>query len=237
MHVAKNPVYYPTASDFQNAWRTYDSSNDLANNEITITGVIGFSDFILEAGLIPLPVELTRFNAWVNKRTVVLDWETASEINNHYFTVEKSLDTRAWTKVSDIMGAGNSTISKTYSYIDNNPWNGLSYYRLKQTDYDGKFTYSSVVSVNMENDMTSRIEMYYDAKNHKLILGNYTRSEIASQLYIYDFQSYLHKSLPVTLLIGTSKIDVSQLENGIYLAVLQTPTGIQKLKFVVLSVK
>lgn len=95
----------------------------------------------------PLPITLIDFNAQVERSDVKLDWSTATETNNDYFTIEKSLDGANWSVVTTVKGAVNSTSRKNYETVDNNPVNGTSYYRLKQTDIDGKFTYSDVKSV------------------------------------------------------------------------------------------
>lgn len=96
-----------------------------------------------------LPIELLDFSAKLVDDYVELTWVTATEINNEYFTVEKS-DGKNFRQVAIIPGAGNSTVTKYYSKIDYDPFPGVSYYRLKQTDYDGRFAYSQIVSVNYQ---------------------------------------------------------------------------------------
>lgn len=98
----------------------------------------------------PLPVTLTSFTAEPENGKVVLKWTTASEINNDFFTVERSSNGASFTGVGTVKGAGNSTASKDYSLIDDSPLKGTSYYRLKQTDLDGKFEYFSIIAVQNE---------------------------------------------------------------------------------------
>lgn len=76
-----------------------------------------------------------------------MNWETASEKNNHYFTIEKTIDLISFETVAEVKGAGDSDSPTKYSTIDFQPYQGTSYYRLKQTDYDGKFVYSDFVVV------------------------------------------------------------------------------------------
>ena len=97
----------------------------------------------------PLPIELTRLNARVENNVVRLEWETASETNNDFFTVEKSSDAINFEKLTIVQGAGNSTKQIRYSIIDDSPINGISYYRLKQTDFDGLLEFSGVISVQL----------------------------------------------------------------------------------------
>lgn len=97
-----------------------------------------------------LPIELKSFNATKKNSEVLLEWETASESNNDYFTVERSLDAENWQEIGQIDGAGNSQQTLSYDTLDRTPLRGTSYYRLKQTDFDGSFSYSEIRSVNFE---------------------------------------------------------------------------------------
>ncbi len=96
----------------------------------------------------PLPIELLSFTAEPNGNVVDLDWSTASEISNDYFTIERSEDGISFEAIATVGGAGNSTSILYYTTVDYAPLDGISYYRLKQTDYDGKFEYSEIRSVN-----------------------------------------------------------------------------------------
>lgn len=95
----------------------------------------------------PLPVELLTFDAKLNGDKVDLIWTTATEVNNDYFTVERSKNLDQFIEIARVKGAGNSNTTNNYQITDNSPLEGLSYYRLKQTDFDGAFTYSQIVPV------------------------------------------------------------------------------------------
>lgn len=95
----------------------------------------------------PLPIELLNFNADVTEHGVALTWTTALEIDNDYFTIERSVDGVDFEVVKTIDGAGNSAITRHYADLDDQPVTGESYYRLKQTDFDGRFSYSPIVRV------------------------------------------------------------------------------------------
>ncbi len=105
-----------------------------------------------------LPIELIYFKAAANNGKVDLTWSTSSEKNNDFFTIERSVDAQRFEKVLTQKGAGNSNVTLTYRAIDHSPLKGTSYYRLKQTDYNGEFTYSRVVAIN-NNEQTSSIEI------------------------------------------------------------------------------
>ncbi len=98
-----------------------------------------------------LPVEFLYFEAAAEHDAVLLNWATATEINNEYFTVEKSRDGIDFHEVTRIEGAGNSEEVKKYLVVDGSPYHGISYYRIKQTDYDGKFEYSDMEIVDFKS--------------------------------------------------------------------------------------
>ncbi|MDZ4844546.1 MAG: T9SS type A sorting domain-containing protein [Chitinophagales bacterium] len=106
----------------------------------------GFSEFSLAGGGVPIPIELLDFKAELAAGKVNLNWSTATETNNAYFTIEKSNGTD-FREVAKIDGEGNSSSLKTYAAVDEKPYTGISYYRLKQTDFNGKESYSDIASV------------------------------------------------------------------------------------------
>ncbi len=110
-----------------------------------------------------LPIELIDFSAEPqDKINVKVEWSTASEINNDVFIVERSIDGLTWEYVEQIAGAGNSSDKILYSIVDKEPYNGLSYYRLTQVDYDGK-SESFVICVTVEFE--SKLIVYPNPTN------------------------------------------------------------------------
>lgn len=101
----------------------------------------------------PLPIELTEFTAVLKNNVVNLNWITKSEINNDYFTIERSADGQTWTPILTAPAAGNSVVEINYTERDQSPLPGISYYRLKQTDFNGDFEYFGPVSVINEGDV------------------------------------------------------------------------------------
>lgn len=99
-----------------------------------------------------LPVELVSFDAVVRKgRSVEVSWTTGSERNNSHFTVERSRDAMDWEAIGNITGTGDSHEARHYSFMDLDPYSGLSYYRLRQTDLDGAFSLSPVRPVTLSD--------------------------------------------------------------------------------------
>jgi len=116
----------------------------------------GFSQFAL-GGLYadnnPLPITLLDFNVKCVNNLAKIDWSTASETNNDYFTVERSSNGKLFNPFVNVKAAGNSNTIKNYSVNDDHPSSdGITYYRLKQTDYNGKFKYFSTKSINCSNN-------------------------------------------------------------------------------------
>lgn len=116
---------------------------DIDNNEHFTVGSINSSQT-------PLPIELLSFTATALDESVQLDWQTASETNNDFFTLERSTNAAHWEAFMTMDGAGNSNDLLSYRAHDRSPHTGLSYYRLKQTDYDGQYSYSEARSVEIQ---------------------------------------------------------------------------------------
>jgi hypothetical protein len=133
-------------------------------------------DNLIIAGLscIPLPIELISFEAHLNTNQVDLKWITASEINNDFFTVERSVNLNDWEEVLILDGAGNSNQIIEYFDSDVQPLDGLSYYRLKQTDFNGYFAYSNIIPVNFSQSLElnrNGFSMYPNPLNNGEILN------------------------------------------------------------------
>ncbi len=117
--------------------------------------MIGFSDFGNAQSTTPLPIQLLSFTGKNEGVKNKLEWITASELNNDYFTLDHSIDGVNFETVITKEGAGNSNAVINYDAYDYSPYVGKTYYRLKQTDYDGKFTYSSIISIENALDEIS----------------------------------------------------------------------------------
>jgi len=133
-----------------NSWVDASATLDTLNDKLEATAQ--GTQFVLGTSVSSLPIELLSFNARKEKNNIELFWTTSSELNNDYFTVERSDDLKSWEELFFVEGAGNSNSIINYSETDSKPLDGVSYYRLKQTDYDGMFSYSDIVSVNFSKE-------------------------------------------------------------------------------------
>ncbi len=128
-------------------WETPLAGQLNTANSVTVPGVTNFSPWTLSGNNSPLPIELLNFSAVAKDKQVDIDWTTASENNCQYFTVEKSKNAMNYEVVSSVNGSGNTSTTSKYAVTDANPYKGISYYRLKQTDFDGKVHYFKICAV------------------------------------------------------------------------------------------
>ena len=130
---------------------------------ITSDPFTSFSDFTPangEGGGNALPIELLSFEAKVNNNQVDISWSTASETNSDHFTVERSADGIKFETIARVKGAGNSHSVINYEILDLNPLERVSYYRLKQNDFDGKYVYSNIVSIEYIKNESALIKVF-----------------------------------------------------------------------------
>ena len=136
-------------------WHRYEHGKWNGHYRLLLLPVLALLLSDRHNGFNPLPIELISFTATLEDRAVVLSWKTASELNNDYFTIERSWDGLRFDSLVSVAGAGTSNVKKEYSAVDGHPYGGLSYYRLKQTDYDGATSYSNVIAVRRPESVWS----------------------------------------------------------------------------------
>jgi len=154
-----------------------------------------------------LPVELTSFTASTNAKAVMLKWNTATELNNFGFSIERKSANTNFVKIGFVHGSGNSSTPKEYSFADNTVSAGKYSYRLKQIDNDGSYKYSKIVEVNIGSPAAFALDQNYPnpfnpnttigyalpaSSNVKLIIYNSLGQEV--QILVNDFEAAgIHK--------------------------------------------
>jgi len=128
-------------------------------------GSVTFPGFEIRLGNtgFALPIELLSFTAGYNGDAVIIDWSVASQVNNDYYEVQRSIDIEDWITIATVEGAGNNNTQIDYKTLDPTPLIGISYYRLLQTDYDGtteSFFPVSVVIEKREKTVVKTINLY-----------------------------------------------------------------------------
>lgn len=162
----------------------------------------------------PLPITLLAFNATPMGQEVHLDWSTASEQWNDHFTVERSTDAAHWVDVASVPGAGNSSTVLHYAAVDGQPLQGISYYRLAQTDFNGTTTTSQMVVVRMEGTVEKALVMPNPASDQVAVVFT-TGSPEDWRLTLSD-PTGRTIAVPITTTGTGYSLDVRELTSGIY---------------------
>ncbi len=160
-----------------------------------------------------LPIELLSFAASPKGDNVQVDWVTTTEINNNYFTVQRSSDGFYFEEVQQIKGAGNNSSLRSYSLIDTAPYDGNSYYRLKQTDFDGKITYSNLVNVYFEKSFDFNIYPNPFNTSTTIAINSSQINSCNFKLYTILGEEVLNEALSKQ----SNTVETSNLPSGIYI--------------------
>ncbi|HRH36998.1 MAG TPA: T9SS type A sorting domain-containing protein [Flavobacteriales bacterium] len=154
-----------------------------SSNTVTTVPTSAFDIvWTLVMGSTPLPVELLFFNATPRGNEVLCSWTTASERNSDRFTVERSRDAEHFEDIGELNGAGNSQQALAYSFADPSPYGGVSYYRLRQTDFDGTEQWSQVVAVEFGRAV-GKLTAYPNPAHDVLMLAGLSANTTSVRLY------------------------------------------------------
>ncbi|MFZ1529142.1 MAG: metallophosphoesterase family protein [Ferruginibacter sp.] len=149
-----------------------------------------------------LPVSLVSFNAFLLETKVVLEWETVSEQQSKLFTVEKSADGRNFSFLANVAGAGNSQLPVNYRIFDNAPLKGVSFYRLSQTNSDGKTSYLNTKKVI--NKFPGSFHVSFSTGTNHITAAIYSKSAGNIYLCISDMMGRVIKKESFYVHAGTS---------------------------------
>ena len=215
-------VAHWTGSAWENKGQTAISAG--INGSISSLSNSSFSPFTfgsLSPSLNPLPITLLNFDGkMMANNTVELNWRTISETNNKYFTIERSKDGVFFTNLTEVQAAGNSQIVQAYMAIDKQPYLGYTYYRLKQTDVDGKMTYSKNI-VSVYNEQKPSAWTVYPNPSNGLVQIDFENRELGN-VTVMNSMGIVVLSLELE---GTkSQLDLSLMPAGVYLIQLETGT-------------
>lgn len=181
------------------------------------------------------PVELTNFEANSNSNgQVQLNWETASELENQGFEIERSREGKKWETLDFVKGVGTTFDVQQYDWIDMKPYTqGLNYYRLKQIDFDGTTDYSEIVVAELKPNKEDLLVVPNPANDFlNLQLGDVTKEVSVA---IYNSGNQLMKSFPIFIENSDISLDISDLPNGIYWIMVSSRNTRQQTKFVKLG--
>jgi len=172
----------------------------------------GYFDNLSLTTSIPLPVIISSFDVVAENTDVKLIWTTSTENDNNYFTVQRSQNATDWTDLEKVQAISNGGSGATYTAYDDNPLTGILYYRLKQTDFTGKSTYSEIKEINFTQSFADVIVFPNPAKGFFTI----SESEIKNlQVAVYNNIGQII-ILPHTAQNNSITFNTSALSKGIY---------------------
>ncbi len=197
-------------------------ADEIITYTITSSGV-----FCLDCNSI-LPINLLEFNATPNKNVVDIIWITGSELNNNYFILERSRDGITFENYHQISGMGNTNNGFQYKIVDSSPIEGISYYRLKQVDFDGNFTYSDIKSVYFEKEFT--FEVFPNPANSEFTIQSENIEKINLSIFnaVGESVNLLSYTIDDKIII-----DSKSLSNGIYFIHIQYENKIYTKKIII----
>ncbi|MCB0528154.1 MAG: T9SS type A sorting domain-containing protein [Saprospiraceae bacterium] len=171
----------------------------------------------VEAACLLLPVELTVFEGKSEQNNVMLRWQTASEKNNDYFSVQhRGPSDAAFREIGQMAGAGNATSVNHYEFIHTNPPAGIHYYRLKQVDTDGRYEYSPIISVFVNGNFEEPIDIFPNPTFGSFIVKGDYRDRTAR---VTDLAG---REVLVKSMTQSCDIDITDQPDGVYLVHIQT---------------
>ena len=181
----------------------------------------------------PLPLNFLSFSAKLENSfaaQVSLNWETANEVNTQSFNIEKSKDGKIFEAIGNIQ-ANNISGTNYYTFKDENAFPGISYYRIKQQDKDGKYAYSTVLSI--ENKENLKFSVYPNPCTDYISLS-YPASTSETELNIVNImgEKVISQKIAAGIVLTNTKIDVSFIPSGYYVVVLNDGENKSFVRFV-----
>jgi hypothetical protein len=247
-HLDNSSEWVDTGVLFSNTGASSDFGTITSSNIISFDGAksntCGPEEFTLASTTTeknPLPIELLSFTAKCDEDAVKVEWTTLSEINNDYFTIEKSLDAVNFFPIENVNGAGNSNKKIDYKIIDDNPYEGINYYRLFQTDFNGEEKYYSIVPVNFKKSIYSgeaKISVWPNPFKDEEISVNVKGFNTELDVYVglYDLTGNIiweKRMKPISSEITNSlKPIISMLNRGIFFLIVSDNENIKSTKII-----
>lgn len=186
-----------------------------------------YTPWVLSSVAAPLPVELTSFTSSCSGNSVELSWSTASETNNSHFTVQRSDDGVNFRDIGTRAGHGTTTQMHFYSLTDTEPTSGATYYRLKQTDYNGQFTTTPLIVQDQCGNGGETVSSF--ANGNDLVIDIFTPNSSEYTINVFDAQGKLVVADVVAAGEGSNRYDLNGVipSVGIYMVTVTGASGMQ----------
>ncbi len=192
---------------------------------LTIDNV--YTPWVLSSLAAPLPIELVSFSSVCAGNVVEISWSTASEINNSYFTLQRSNDGINYHDVGTVAGSGTTSQMHMYHLTDTEPVSGASYYRLRQTDYNGQFTVTSPIVQGQCGNSGETVSAFGNSTD--VTVNIFTPMESEYTINLFDVQGKLISTQQVSASAGSNRFELKGLAPavGIYMIAVNGASGIQ----------
>ena len=191
-------------------------------------------DYTLNVSGVGLPVVLSSFEGQLQEEAILLSWRTETEVNNDFFSLERSFDGETFREIAKISANKLAAAPNDYSYLDVSPFDGKNYYRLKQIDFDEKFSYSNIIVLDVRKEQTVAQIVPNPVQNKELGLWYQTLDAGKLQIEIIDVTGKIVASYNLTTEKGPNQftINTAQLNAGVYFLRVQQNEKMQMLRFV-----
>ncbi len=223
--------------------QSFSSGHTQSSGSLTSSTVVTFSEKVLTLGsenaANPLPVELVYFNGLLQDEAVLLTWLTASEKDNDFFEVQRSEDGKTFESIGIVEGGGNSTEAIQYDFYDEYPLFGTSYYRLKQVDFDGKFEYSTPISINYTYDGPALAASVYpnptsqDNINIQIVTANYSNKVAVKVMDGMGRSIFAQSFAPQSLVDGERIALPKSISKGIYYVTVKQLDSTEHIRIII----
>jgi hypothetical protein len=165
-----------------------------------------------------LPIELLTFDGETLGRVNRIFWNTQSEINNDHFVLEHSADAISFSELASINAAGNGGSPSSYDYYDQHPFNGINFYRLKQVDADGSFSYSQIISLEKHADLDAVPLIYPNPTTGIFNVGLFASEDCKVEIEVFNNVGQQIQSMQMEMHPGDNNfpVDLITFDRGVY---------------------
>ena len=220
-------IDFGTITPSKTGWTKYSGNFTASGGELyciigSFSGVCPASltyyyiDSVSLSPVTPSPVTLVKFSGKCLGNQNLLEWTTAMEVNNDYYIIEKSTDSEIFKQIGIVNGSGSVNSERNYTFLDNVPARGTSYYRLKQVDFNGDFEYSKAISVHV-SPTAEAITLAYNPYHESLVIYGLESLSGSAQLQINDPAGRIIWDKTITPHEEPFELNCSGLPSGMYI--------------------
>jgi hypothetical protein len=225
-----------TTTDFSYTFLTagsYNVQHNVVASGCSVTATISNAITLINCSL---PIELLSFTGLPENENIRINWITATETNNNYFTLNRSPNAMSFESIAKVKGAGTSSKELKYTFLDEHPHEGVNYYRLQQTDFDGNYTYSSIITVDVNQNIITSV--FPNPTNGPFTLQ---LNEVSQSPVLIIVRDILGREVFYTVVTITDKVRIitltpeTNVPSGIYYVIASSDDKICKQKLLIIK--